>query len=252
MTDTIVYHRSGTIGYLTLNHPDRHNSLGQVQLDAIEQQLSALECDESIRVLVLTGAGEKTFCAGASLSELGSGVLADATFQRMTAQLASMRIPTICALNGNVFGGGAELAASCDFRIGVSGMRMRVPAASLGLCYPLEGIRRFVDSFGVRVTRRILVASEEFDTQGLLEIGFLDRVVEPEKLGSCTQEFAEHIAALAPLAVQSMNQILSQMAAGPLDVEAAEKLVDNCLHSRDLQEGLAAQREKRKPEFDGR
>lgn len=252
MTDTILFERSGAVAHLTLNYPERHNSLGQVQLDTVEQYLRDIERDATARVLVVTGAGEKTFCAGASLTELGSGVLADATFQQMTTRLSELCIPTVCALNGNVFGGGAELAASCDFRIGVAGMRMRVPAASLGLCYPPQGIQRFVESFGVRITRRILVASEEFDTQTLLDIGFLDRVVARDELGSHAREFAEHIASLAPLAVQSMKQILKQMASGTLDCSAANELVDRCLQSSDLQEGLTARREKRAPEFEGK
>jgi enoyl-CoA hydratase/carnithine racemase len=155
-------------------------------------------------------------------------------------------------MNGNVFGGGVELAVSCDFRLGIEGMRMRVPAASLGLCYPLSGIERYVESLGVSVTKRILVASEEFDTQALQQIGFLHRIVARDTLEAAVDEFAQHIAGLAPLAVQSMKAILGQAASGSIDVEAAQALVTRSLESADLQEGFAAQREKRKPVFHGR
>ncbi|MDX1732960.1 MAG: enoyl-CoA hydratase-related protein [Halioglobus sp.] len=252
MTDTIQYSQSDGIGRLTLNHPERHNSLGREQLDALGACVEQVAQDTGVRVLIVTGAGDKTFCAGASLTELGAGALADDAFQATMAKLAALSVPTICALNGSVFGGGVELAASCDFRVGVEGMRMRVPAASLGLCYPLEGIRRFVECVGPRVARRILVAAEEFDTAGLVAIGFLDNVVEREALEPTVTALAERIAGLAPLAVQSMNEVLRQMAAGELDGARADELVARCLHSRDLQEGLAAQREKRKPVFEGR
>ena len=252
MTDTILYSVEGPVARLLLNNPAKHNALGVQQLEALADHLSAAEADAGVRVLVLTGAGEKTFCAGASLQELGEGMLGDESFQKMTAQLAAMRTPTICALNGNVFGGGAELAVSCDFRIGVEGMRMRVPAATLGLCYPPQGIDRFVQCLGVSATRRILVASETFDTDALEHIGFLDRVVARDALADTAQELAQHIAGLAPLAVQSMNAILGKLAAGRRDPDEAAALVDACLASDDLREGLAAQREKRAPRFRGK
>lgn len=252
MSDSIVYARSGPVAYITLNHPARHNALGRAQLDALNSCLADIEVSTEVRVVVVTGAGDKTFCAGASLTELSAGEITDDAFQAVTARIASLAVPTICALNGNVFGGGVELAVACDFRLGIEGMRMRVPAATLGLCYPLEGIRRFVECLGVAVTRRILVASEEFDTGALLQIGFLDQVVAREKLADAAEAFALRIAGHAPLAVQSMNQILRQMALAQLDESAAQALVSRCLKSQDLQEGFAAQREKREPRFEGR
>lgn len=252
MTDTVQLQRAGHVARLILNHPRRHNSLGREQLDAISDFISEIEADSNVRVLIVTGTGDKTFCAGAALGELSAGEMAEDNFQATTARLAALPIPTICAMNGNVFGGGVELAVSCDFRLGIEGMRMRVPAASLGLCYPLSGIERYVESLGVSVTKRILVASEEFDTQALQQIGFLHRIVARDTLESVVEEFAQHIAGLAPLAVQSMKAILGQAASGSTDVEAAQALVTRSLESADLQEGFAAQREKRKPVFHGR
>ncbi len=251
MTDTILYECTGHIGRLVLNDPERHNSLGQEQLEAIQARLAEIAGDEQVRVLVVTGAGEKTFCAGASLKQLGEGKISGDCFQATTDQLAAMEIPTICALNGNVFGGGVEMALSCDFRIGVEGSRMRVPAAAIGLCYPLSGINRFVERLGVNLAKRILVASEEFDAEAMLEIGFLDHLVLQSQLEETTQNLALHIAELAPLAVRSMKAILQQAAAGEIDMDAARALSDRCANSEDLQEGFAAQRERRQPRFKG-
>lgn len=251
MEDTILYERRGHIGRLTLNNPDKHNSLGQDQLEAMQALLTKIALDKQVRVLVVTGAGYQTFCAGASLGQLGAGQISGDSFQATTDQLANLPIPTICALNGSVFGGGVELALSCDFRIGIEGTRMRVPAASIGLCYPLSGINRFVERLGINLAKRILVASEEFKAIDMLSMGFVDHLVLPAQLEEKTQSLAQHIAGLAPLAVQSMKQILQQAASGSIDYELSGQLSQECLDSEDLKEGFAAQREKRSPRFRG-
>ena len=252
MTDTVLYSRRGHIGRLVLNNPDRHNSLGIEELAAIRTYLTAISEDEDIRVLIVSGAGTETFCAGASLKQLNVGQIDSDSFQLTTDQLADLAIPTICALNGNVFGGGVELALSCDFRIGLEGTRMRVPAAAIGLCYPLSGINRFVERLGVNLAKRILVASEEFDAEAMLDIGFLDHLVLPGQLEERAEQMAGHIAGLAPLAVRAMKAILQQAAAGTIDLESASVLSRQCQDSADLKEGFAAQREKRTPRFSGK
>lgn len=234
-----------------LNNPQRHNALGREQLEGIKLCLDEVASDRHIRVLVLSGAGSKTFCAGASLQELKDGHIGGDAFQTMTKQLADLSIPTICALNGDVFGGGVELAVSCDFRIGVAGSRMRVPAAEIGLCYPLCGINRIVEVLGGRAAMRILVAAEEFDDHGMRDIGFLDHVVDAQVLEEFTLNFAQRVADLAPLAVQAMKQILRQSAAGVVDPALVQELSNKCLGSKDLQEGFAAKRERRRPYFEG-
>jgi enoyl-CoA hydratase/carnithine racemase len=247
MTDTVLFKTEGHVAYLILNNPARHNSLGETELAALQAYTDQIAADEQLRVLVLTGAGDKTFCAGAALHELGSGQISSDFFQATTDKIASLKIPTICALNGNVFGGGVELALSCDFRLGVEGTRLRVPAAQIGLCYPLGGMQRFVERLGVNLAKRILVAAEEFDAAAMLHIGFLDHLVSREELEPRTAALATNIAGLAPLAVQAMKQILTGA-----DAEQARELALGCANSTDLQEGFAAQREKRRPHFSGR
>jgi enoyl-CoA hydratase/carnithine racemase len=252
MTDTIQYSCAGHVGRLVLNNPERHNSLGMEELEAIQSHLARIGEDDQLRVLIVTGTGPKTFCAGASLSQLGSGQIDGDSFQATTDQLAALAIPTICALNGNVFGGGVELALSCDFRIGIEGTRLRVPAAAIGLCYPVGGINRFVERLGVNLAKRILVASEEFSADEMLEIGFLDHLVLPRQLDGRVDEMAGHIAGLAPLAVRAMKSILQQAATGSIDFDEAAALSRQCRDSTDLVEGFAAQREKRTPRFSGK
>lgn len=251
MTDTIVYSQQGSIGTLLLNNPQKHNALGMEQLQGIHRALEQAAASNDLRVLVLTGTGDKTFCAGASLGELSGGDIGDEAFQKMASAVAAFPVPTICALNGNVFGGGAELALSCDFRIGITGSRMRVPAAAIGLCYPLSGIQKFVARLGPHVAKRVLVASEEFDANELLHLGFYDHLVEPLSLAEKTRELANHIAGLAPLAVKAMKSLIDEAAEIAVDTQRAEQLSKQCLESHDLQEGFAAKAEKRSPVFTG-
>ena len=252
MTETVLFDVRGSIAHITLNNPARHNSLGEAELSALQRCVQVVEENRDLRVLIVTGSGEKTFCAGAALDQLGKGRISGDLFQQTTDKLAAVRVPTICALNGNVFGGGVELALSCDFRIGVEGSRLRVPAAQIGLCYPLSGINRFVERLGVNLAKRILVAAEEFDAEDMVRIGFLDYLVPPTALEFHARDMAERIAGLAPLAVQAMKAILQQAAAGSIDMEKATELSRQCIESEDLQEGFAAHREKRAPNFAGK
>jgi enoyl-CoA hydratase/carnithine racemase len=251
MTDTVLFSQVGPVARITLNRPAKHNSLGEEELTALQACIDQITSATDTRVLVLTGAGEKTFCAGAALNQLGAGKISGELFQSTTDKLASLAIPTICALNGSVYGGGVELALSCDFRFGLEGTRMRVPAAQIGLCYPLSGINRFVERLGVNIAKRILVAAETFEAEELLQIGFIDHLVTRDELEARVADMADSIAGLAPLSVRAMKAILQQAAGSGINLPEAQALSRQCLESADLQEGFLAQREKRPPRFKG-
>lgn len=251
MSDTILYESRDGVGKLTLNNPKKHNSLGRRELDLIHEALVRLASESDTRVLLVTGTGEKTFCAGASLPELNSGNISGDDYQDMTDGIAALDIPTICALNGNVFGGGVELALSCDFRLGVEGTRMRVPAASIGLCYPLRGIERFVEKLGVTMAKRVLVAAETFSADEMLQVGILDHLVMPAQFNEAVNDFASRIAGLAPLSVRAMKKVIQQAGSGNINWSEAAALSDQCSGSADLKEGFVALAEKRPPVFRG-
>ncbi|EAQ98348.1 enoyl-CoA hydratase/isomerase family protein [Congregibacter litoralis] len=251
MGQTIQYSVNDSVGVLCINRPEKHNSLGAAELEGVSSALDLIETDPEIRVLVVTGAGDKTFCAGASLDDLNSGVLKPDAFQSVMHRLASLSIPTLARVNGNVFGGGTELALSCDFRIGVKGSRLRVPAAAFGLCYPPAGISLFVEKLGVNVARRMLVASEAMDAGEAHRVGFYDYMVARDELDERVEELTLHIAGLAPLATKAMKELVDQAGRGSIDIARATELARQCEESDDLQEGFAAQREKRMPQFSG-
>ena len=245
----------GPIALITLDNPQKHNSLSAEDIEMFMSHLEYLETSSELRVLVITGNGPKTFCAGVSLVELTSdGAIAD-LFQELTDKLASIKIPTLCAMNGSAFGGGAEISLCCDFRIGVKGMTVQIPAARFGLCYPLNGIERYIQRLGVNTTKRLLMAAETLDADTLLLAGYLTHLVERDELTETAEQMADNISKLAPLAVTGMKQICDQMIEGALYIEErnedAQMIEQNCRQSKDLLEGLNAMRERRQPQFTG-
>lgn len=251
-TTGIRVERDGPVTRITLDRPERHNALEAGDLAALGGALDRCVDDREIRVLVLTGSGDQTFCSGASLHQMESGEVSGELFDTLTDRLASLPLPTVARLNGSVYGGGAELALCCDFRVGVRGTRLRVPAATLGVCYPPGGLRRYVSRLGLGVASRILLAAEEMDADEMLRTGFLTHLVDRAELDNAVDALVERLAALAPLAVRSMKGIMLQIASGTLDRAEAERLVARCNDSDDLREGLRAWREERPPRFEGR
>lgn len=248
----VTFELDGPVGRLTLDRPGRHNAVEAGDVRFIMQALDRVDGSPDVRVLLLTGSGERTFCAGASLDQMHSGEMSGEVFDSLTDRLSALRVPTICALNGNAYGGGAELALCCDLRIGVDDMVLSVPAARLGVCYPVGGLSRYVRRLGLGPASRILLAAEELEATELLRIGFLTRVVDRQDFRDQVEATARGIASLAPLAVQSMKRIMAGIADGSLDPDEARGLVARCATSADLEEGLAAWRERRPPNFQGR
>jgi enoyl-CoA hydratase/carnithine racemase len=241
-----------SIATITLNAPARHNALTNDDLALLEDILQQLEGNELVRVLIITGRGEKTFCAGASLEQIEESLTDGHRYQRTVDRVQSFSRPTICALNGNVYGGGVELALACDFRIGIEGTRLFVPPVKLGICYPYRGLQRFVSRLGLAATKRLLLANETFEANGDNDIGFYDYIVPRTELDARTQDIATRLAGFAPLAVQGMKSTLNEIAAGVTDLDAAQRREQACILSEDFKEGLAAINDRRLPVFKGR
>jgi enoyl-CoA hydratase/carnithine racemase len=250
VSSTISFTEEQGVATLTFDNPARRNALGTAELDAIEGALGGLSAET--RVLVITSSDERIFCAGADLSQIREGTLSGDRFQSVTNQIAALPIPTVAVLTGNVFGGGAELALSCDFRLAREGIVLRIPAAAIGLCYPVEGIERLTRRLGPSLARRVLVAAETFTAEQMLSLRMIDSVHSSAALPDAAQEYAESLLVLAPMAVTSMLEIIRQLEIGQLDRRHAESLAAACSDSEDVQEGIAAQREKRSPRFQNR
>jgi enoyl-CoA hydratase len=243
---------------IRLNRPRHRNRIERGDLDTLSQLLISVDRDPELRVLVLTGAGS-TFCAGYDLgalktesAEAAAAAPGPDLFERMVDQLEELRIPTICALNGSVYGGATDLALACDFRIGVEGMELGMPASRLGVHYYLSGLQRYITRLGIGAAKRLFLTGVPMTAQRLLEIGYLDEVVSTGEFAARVDAFAGMLASRAPLAVQGMKRALNAVARGTADAAEVEAAVIRCMRSEDLAEGLAAWSAKRAPVFRGR
>jgi enoyl-CoA hydratase len=241
-----------------LNRPREHNRLEPDDLAVLRETFTRIDKDPAIRALVLTGTG-KSFSSGYHIGALADRLSGkDAphedrdAFERMVDRLEALRVPTIAALNGSVYGGATDLALACDFRIGVEGMRLVMPAARLGIVYYESGIRRYVTRLGVGAAKRLFLTAQPIDAAEMLRIGYIDEVVPPHELMPRAEALAETLAANAPLAVAGLKRAINEAAAGTLDREALAAIRAVCSASADHAEGVKAWTEKRAPVFAGR
>lgn len=237
---------------LTLNRPQHHNRLHSEDLRALQAHCQALAADPAVRVVVLTGTG-RSFCAGFHLGELDSDASAGPQrFEQTVDAIEALPMPTICRLNGSVFGGATDLALACDFRVGVDSMSLRMPAARLGLHYYPNGLRRYVSRLGLRAAKRLFLLAETLPADELLRIGYLDQVAPAEALDAQVQGLVDALRAGAPLAIDGMKRSLDEIARGEFDLAALRERELRCACSEDLREGQAAFAERRTPCFVGR
>lgn len=241
-----------------LNRPKQHNRIEPADLAALRGIFDRIDADPTIRVLILTGTG-KSFSSGFHIGKLAErkagGPKQDnnnESFETVVDRLETLRIPTIAALNGGVYGGSTDLALACDFRIGVTGARMFMPATKLGIVYYTSGIRRYVNRLGLAAAKKLFLTAEPIEAAEMLRIGYLDEVVEPDQLMARVEALATTIGGNAPLAVTGMKRALNDMAAGKLDLDVLKAARAACAASEDHAEGLRAWAEKRKPSFAGR
>ena len=241
-----------------LNRPRQHNRLEPSDLAALEEILTRADADPSIRVLILTGTG-KSFSSGFHIGALadrlaGKDIGAEDrdAFERTIDRLERLRVPTIAALNGSVYGGATDLALACDFRIGIEGTRLLMPAARLGIVYYGSGIRRYVTRLGVAAAKKLFLTAQPIDADEMLRIGYLDEIVPAESLMARAEALAATLAANAPLALAGLKRAINDTAAGSLDPAALAALRAHCAESIDHAEGVRAWTEKRTPVFVGR
>lgn len=248
-----IRHGKATI---RLSRPAQHNRLEPADLRVLTKMFRDLDADPDVRVLIITGTG-KSFSSGFHLGAFGEDKEGRSeydpnAFEVMVNALEAMTIPTIAALNGGVYGGSTDLVLACDFRIGVEGIRMFMPAARLGIVYYESGLRRYVTRLGLNNAKQLFMTAEPVEAPGMLQMGYLTEIVPRDQLEARVDALAEQLASNAPLAVSAIKQSLNAVAAGTLDSDAHIVRKDRCSNSEDHKEGLKAWAEKRKPVFQGR
>ena len=245
----------GARATIRLNRPKHLNRLQADDLDVLLQLFDRIEAESAVRVLVLTGTG-RAFSAGydlGSLAERASGTAdqpgAGSAFEIVVNRLEDLAVPTICQVNGGVYGGATDLALACDFRIGSEACEMFMPAARLGLHYYPGGIRRFVSRLGLDHAKRLFLTAEKINAAEMLRIGYLTAMVEAEALDKEVDRLAAVLAGNAPLAVRGMKRALNEFARGALDQAAADRRHRDSMQSAEIKEGIRAFAEKRPPTF---
>src|SRR6266403_5038299 len=246
---------AGARANIRLNRPKHLNRLQADDLDALQKLLDRIEADPKIRVLVLTGTG-RAFSAGYDLNSVAERATsireeqsAGSAFEVVVNRLEDLTVPTICRLNGGVYGGATDLALACDFRIGVDTSEMFMPAARLGLHYYKSGIERYASRLGVDNAKRLFLTAEKIGATEMLRSGYLTAMVPAEALDQEVDQLAGILAANAPLAMRGMKRTINEFARNRLDEEAADRRHRDSMQSVEIKEGVKAYAEKRPPKF---
>ena len=250
-----VLELNGARATIRLNRPKHLNRLQADDLDVLLNLFDRIETDPAIRVLVLTGTG-RAFSAGYDLNSVAERAVstteqrsAGSAFEVVVNRLEDIGIPTICRLNGGVYGGSTDLALACDFRIGVDTCEMFMPAARLGLHYYKSGIARYVARLGVDNAKRLFLTAERIGAAEMLRIGYLTAVAPAEALDEEVDRLAGLLAGNAPLAMRGMKRTINEFARGKLDEEAADRRHRESMRGDEIKEGIRAFSEKRPPKF---
>jgi enoyl-CoA hydratase len=245
----------GARATIRLNRPKHLNRLQSEDLGDLVKLFDRIEADPAIRVLVLTGTG-RAFSAGYDLNSVADRATsataqpsAGSAFEAVVDRLEDLGVPTICRLNGGVYGGSTDLALACDFRIGVDTAEMFMPAARLGLHYYKSGIARYVSRLGVDNAKKLFLTAQKITAPEMLRIGYLTAMVPLESLDEEVDRLATILAGNAPLAMRGMKRAINEFARGKFDEGAADLRHRESMRSAEIKEGIKAFAEKRPPKF---
>ena len=252
---------TGGVGRITFNQPEKRNAMSVEMWDGMTTILDAWENDPAIRVVILTGAGDKAFVSGADISQFGksrSNAEAQKEYDKLTSagrrKLAAFEKPVIARIQGFCLGGGLGIAMQADLRIASATSAFGIPAAKLGIAYGFDMVTRLIGLVGHAHARTLLFTGERIDAAEAARIGLVNQIVPEDALDATVDTIAQGIAGNAPLSVKGMKFILAQALRDPAerDMPGVLNAISACFDSADYTEGRTAFMEKRKPAFQGR
>lgn len=241
----------GARASITLRRPEVANKLQPEDLIVLRRHLDEVNANPAVLVLTLQSVG-KHFCSGYDIGEIANSQNEGSSFGEMVDAIENCRAVTIAAIQGGVFGGATDMALACDFRVGGANSQMFMPAARLGLHFYASGMERYVTRLGVDTAKRLFLTCEKLQAQAMKDCGFLTDLVDGSDLGAHVEQLQTTLAGMAPLALLGMKKQLNVIARGVHDRASIDAAVQATIESADLQEGGAAWREKRLPQFKGR
>jgi enoyl-CoA hydratase len=259
-TDKMLSRKDGHVGYLIFNNPERHNAVSLDMWDATSRILETFAKDDDIRVVVITGAGGKSFVSGADISKFESersSLEAVRNYNTIVARanesISEFPKPTIAMIRGYCIGGGLGLAVCCDLRICSDNSKFGIPAAKLGLGYSYPGVKRLTDIVGPSFAKEIFFTARQFDAEEARVMGLVNRIVPTDELETYVKNYADTIAGNAPLTVKTAKFIANETMRdeSKRNLARCAELVEQCFKSNDYTEGRKAFMEKRKPAFTG-
>ncbi len=254
MSDPVRYELARGVAWLTINRPQARNALSRAVREGLFDGVRRFNADDAAKVLVLTGAGEKAFCAGGDLKEMARDALTvpPPDFLPQFGRNIEIGKPTIAAVNGVAYAGGFLLAQNCDLCVAAESARFAITEVKVGRGAPWAAPLSWL--IPPKIAMQILLTGDPISAARAHEVGLVNEVVAPGELRSATQSLAERIAANAPLSVQAAKKTASLSAQFPLAeaFDEAERIWEPVYRSADAQEGPAAFRDKRTPVWTGR
>jgi enoyl-CoA hydratase/carnithine racemase len=259
-TDKMIAQKDGAIGRIIFNNPERRNAVSLEMWVALGDMVADYVSDDAVRVIVLEGAGDKAFVAGADISRFGNERSSEADVERYgaavsvaTELLYDAAKPTIAKIRGFCIGGGLGIALSCDMRICSDDSQFAVPAAKLGLGYPHSNLRKLTDVVGPAFAKEIFFTARRFSADEAAAMGLVNRVVPAAELDDFVANYAGLIGANAPLTIRQIKGTVGELMkdAADRDLAQCDQWVKDCFNSADYAEGQAAFMAKRRPEFNG-